>query len=99
MTPAHSCCSASSPQPTNAARSASDRTGPSNNGADSYPNTPPPSACSTGCSITPTSSSPKATPTACVKPEHEEVQPPKRLDQPKGWGLLLGHQRGPQLGR
>ena len=62
-TPAHSCCSGSSPQPTNAARSASDRTGPSSPGAGSSPNTPPPSACSTGSCTTATQWSPTATAT------------------------------------
>ena len=55
---------ASSPPPTNAAPSASARTGPSNPGAGSSPNTPPPSACSTGSCTTATSSSPTATATA-----------------------------------
>ena len=89
----------SSPPPTNAAPWASPATGPSKPGAGSCPSTPPPSACSTGSCTTPTSSSPTATPTACAKPEHEEVPPSTRADQPEGWGLLLGHQRGPQLGR
>ena len=62
-TPAPSCCSGSSPPPTNAAPSASDRTGPSSPGAGSCPNTPPPSACSTGSCTTATPSSPTATPT------------------------------------
>ena len=55
MTPAHSCCSVSSPPPTNAAPWASPATGPSSPGAGSCPSTPPPSACSTGCCTTPTS--------------------------------------------
>ena len=74
-TPAPNCCSASSPPPTNAAAWASPATGPSRNGDASYPNTPPPAPCSTGYSTTPTSSSPKATATACAKPEPEEVPP------------------------
>ena len=49
--------------------SPSPATGPSRPGAGSCPNTPPPSACSTGCCTTPTSSSPTARPTACAKPE------------------------------
>ncbi len=40
-TPAPSCCSGSSPPPTNAARSASARTGRSSPGAGSCPSTPP----------------------------------------------------------
>ena len=39
------------------------------------PNTPPPSACSTGYSTTPTSSSPTASPTACARPERREAPP------------------------
>ena len=58
MTPAPSCCSASSPPPTNAAPWASPATGPSTSGAGSCPSTPPPSASSTACSTTPTSWSP-----------------------------------------
>jgi DNA replication protein DnaC len=63
-TPARSCCSDSSPPPTNAAPSASAATGRSSPGASSYPNTPPPSACSTGSYTTATPSSPTATATA-----------------------------------
>ncbi len=62
-TPAPNCCSGSSPPPTNAAPSASARTGRSSPGAGSSPNTPPPSACSTGSCTTATSWSPTATPT------------------------------------
>ena len=40
--PWRNCCSASSPPPTNAGPWASDRTGPSTNGAVSCPSTPPP---------------------------------------------------------
>ena len=62
-TPAPSCCSGSSPPPTNAAPSASDPTGRSSPGAGSCPSTPPPSASSTGSCTTATSWSPTATPT------------------------------------
>src|SRR5688500_3278645 len=51
-TPAPNCCSGSSPPPTNGAPSASGPTGRSSPGAGSFPNTPPPSACSTGSSTT-----------------------------------------------
>ena len=71
-TPAPSCCSGSSPPPTNAAPWASPPTGPSRPGAGSCPNTPPPSACSTGSCTTATSPSPTATATACDKPERKE---------------------------
>jgi IstB-like ATP binding protein len=54
-TPARSCCSGSSPPPTNAVPWASPLTGPSKPGAGSYPNTPPPPASSTGSCTTPTS--------------------------------------------
>jgi DNA-binding transcriptional regulator YhcF (GntR family) len=57
--------------------------------------TPPPSACSTGCCTTPASWSPTATPTACAKPEPKEEPPRKKANQPEGWGLSPGHQRGP----
>ena len=57
---APSCSSASSPPLTSAGRSASGRTGPSRTGVASSPSTPPPSACSTGCSTTTFSSSPRA---------------------------------------
>src|SRR5690348_6766288 len=96
MTPAPSYCSGSSPPPTNAAPWASPPTGPSNPGAGSCPSTPPPSASSTGSCTTPASSSPTANRSACAKPEHEEVHGQPDPDQPKGWGLLTGHQRGPQ---
>jgi putative transposase len=43
--------------------------------------------------------SPKASRSGCARPEHEEVHPPRRPDQPRGGGLSVGHQRGPQLGR
>ena len=43
-------------------------TGPSRNGDASSPNTPPQAPCSTASSTAPTSSSPKATATACAKP-------------------------------
>ncbi len=52
------------PAPTNAAHWPSGRTGPSNNGADSFPSRPPRSASSTDCCTTRPSSSPPATPTA-----------------------------------
>jgi DNA replication protein DnaC len=58
-----SCCSVSSPLPTNDARSGSGRTGPSSPGAGSCPSTPPRSACSTGYCTTATPWSPTATPT------------------------------------
>jgi hypothetical protein len=58
--PAPSCCSGSWPPPTNAAASPPPATGPSTSGAGSYPNTPPPSPCWTGCSTTPPSWSPRA---------------------------------------
>lgn len=51
-TPARNCSSGSSPQPTNAAPWASPQTGHSRTGAGSCPNTPPPSACSTGSCTT-----------------------------------------------
>src|SRR4051812_7967951 len=57
-TPARSCCSGSSRPPTNAGRSASAPTGRSSHGAGSCPNTPPRSACSTGCCATATPSPP-----------------------------------------
>jgi DNA replication protein DnaC len=66
--------------------------------AGSCPSTPPPSACWTGSCTTPPSWSPTATPTACAKPEPEEEAEQPSPDQPEGWGLLTGHQRGPQLG-
>lgn len=62
--PGPNCSSGSSPAPTNDARSASGRTGPSRTGVGSSPNTPPPSASSTDSSTTPSSSPPTATPTA-----------------------------------
>ena len=62
--PAASCCSGSSPPPTNAAASRSPATGPSRNGAASYPSTAPQSACSTGSCTTTTSSPPTARATA-----------------------------------
>ena len=62
-TPAPSCCSGSSPPPTNAAPWASARTGRSKPGDASSPNTPPPYPCSTGSYTTPTLSSPTASPT------------------------------------
>ena len=68
-TPAHSCCSAWSPPRTKDAPWASPRTGRSRTGADSCPNTPPPSACSTGSCTTPPPWSPVASPTACARPE------------------------------
>ena len=46
-------------------------TGPSRPGAGSCPNTPPPSACSTGSCTTATSSSPTARATACAKPDNQ----------------------------
>ena len=68
-------------------------------GAGSCPSTPPPSACSTGSCTTPPSWSPTASPTACAKPEPDDRRcHPDQLNQPEGWGLSLGHQRGPQLG-
>ena len=57
------------------------------------------SACWTGSCTTPTSWSPTASPTACAKPEPDNQEAPEPADQPEGRGLLLGHQRGPQLGR
>src|SRR5665213_3196081 len=86
MTPARNCCSVSSPQPTNAEHWASPAIGRSRPGADSSPNTPQPSACSTGCCTTPTSSSPKATPTACAKPEPKEASTRKHPEQPPRGG-------------
>src|SRR3954470_17820682 len=88
MTPAPSCCSGSSPPPTNAAPWASARTGPSTSGDGSCPSTPPPSACSTGCCPTASSSPPTASPTACAKPAPEEVTAPPSTDQPRGAGTL-----------
>ena len=89
----------SSPPPTNAAPWASPATGPSTSGAGSCPSTPPPSASSTGSCTTPASWSPTATPTACAKPEPKGgTTLDQDLNQPEGWGLLTGHQRGPQLG-
>src|SRR3954471_18507224 len=88
MTPAPSCCSGSSPPPTNAAPWASARTGPSTSGDGSCPSTPPPSACSTGCCTTASSSPPTASPTACAKPAPEEVTAPPSTDQPRGAGTL-----------
>jgi hypothetical protein len=83
-------CSASSPPPTNAAPSPSHRTGPSTPGDGSYPNTPPPPACSTGSCTTPSSWSPKATATACAKPARKEDAAHHRLLQHEpGWGLSL----------
>lgn len=92
-TPAPSCCSGSSPPPTNTAPWASARTGPSTSGADSCPNTPPPSACSTGCCTTASSSPPTASPTACARPAPEEVTAPP-ADQPRGAGTFTWPQTG-----
>ncbi len=88
-TPAPSCCSGSSPPPTNAEPWASDPTGPSSPGAGSCPNTPPPPACSTASCTTASSWSPKASPTACARPAPEEVPPRNTTEQPRGVGLLL----------
>ena len=44
-------------------------------GAGSCPSTPPPSACSTGCSTTRMSWSRPAIPTACAKPGPKEEPP------------------------
>jgi hypothetical protein len=74
-TPAPSCCSGSSPPPTNAAPSASPHTTPSRTGDGSCPSTPPPSPCSTGSCTTPPPSSPTASPTACAKPVNVEEEP------------------------
>ncbi len=71
-TPAPSCCSGSSPPPANAALPAWPATGRLTSGAGSCPSTPPPSASWTVCSITRTSWSQTAIPTACARPEHEE---------------------------
>ena len=49
--------------------------GPSTNWAGSCPSTPPRSASWTACSTMQMSSSPTATPTACVKPEPKEEPP------------------------
>jgi hypothetical protein len=57
---------------TSSAPWASPAIGPSSPGAGSYPSTPPPSACSTGCCTTPMSYSPTAIPTACAKPGPKE---------------------------
>jgi hypothetical protein len=72
-TPAPSCCSASSPPPTNAARWASARTGRSISGAASYPSTPPRSACWTGCCTTASWWSPRASRSACGRPAAKEA--------------------------
>ena len=88
-TPAPSCCSASSPPPTNAAPSASPATGRSTSGAGSCPSTPPPSACSTGSCTTPASWSPTATPTACAKPEPKEEPHREELTNPRGGDFYL----------
>ncbi|WP_404393625.1 ATP-binding protein [Humibacillus xanthopallidus] len=42
--------------------------------------------------------SPAASPTACARPEPGQEGAPPRADQREEWRLLLGHQRGPQLG-
>ena len=55
MTPAPNCSSGSWPPPTNADPWRSPPTGPSSNGDDSCPSTPPPPASSTGYCITPAS--------------------------------------------
>src|SRR5215470_2180098 len=89
MTPAPSCCSASSRPPTNAAPWASPATGPSSPGAGSCPSTPPPSACSTGCCTTPMSWSPTAIPTACAKPGPKEEPPEQDLINPRGGDFYL----------
>lgn len=50
-------------------------------------------------STTPPSSSPKATHSACSKPENEEDSScPKPRNNPRSRGLLTGHQRGLPLG-
>ena len=86
MTPAPNCCSGSSPPPTNDAPSASARTGRSRTGAGSSPNTPPPSACSTGCCTTATSWSPME-------------RKPSWLDTGRGCGGWVGRWWGSVLGR
>ncbi len=87
--------SGSSPPATNADLSASDPTGPSSPGDDSYPNTPPPCRCSTGSCITAASWSPTVVPTGQNRPEDEE-QHQDRLINHEARGLRFGHQRGPQ---
>ena len=64
-------------------------TGPSSPGAGSCPNTPPPSACSTGSCTTPTSWSPTASPTACAKPEPDRRRHHKKLINPRGGDFYL----------
>ena len=54
----------------------------------SCPNTPPPSACSTGCCTTASSWPPTASPTGCAKPAPEEVPAPPHADQPRGAGTF-----------
>ncbi len=97
-TPARSCCSASSPLPTNADPSASPRTGRSRTGAGSCPNTPPPSASSTGSCTTPPPWSPPASPTGCTTPKPGQEAAPAPRNHRKGWGLSVGHQRGLRYG-
>src|SRR5690606_25446338 len=72
--------------PTNAALSGSPATGPSTPGAGSCPNTPPPPACSTGSSTTPSWSSPKARATACEKPRPKEAAARPRPQRPEPGG-------------
>ena len=76
-TPAPSCCSGSSPPPTNGVPWASDPTGPSTSGAGSCPSTPPPSACSTGSCTTRSSWSPKESHSGCARhgPRQEDASP------------------------
>ena len=87
--PAASCCSGSSPPPTNAAAWPSPATGPSRNGAGSYPSTAPPSACSTGCCTTTTSSRHRRR----ELPDERSPKPNRRtpleaLTQHARWGLF-----------
>ena len=70
--------------------------GPSSNGARSYQNTPPPSACSTDYCTTPTSSSPKASPTACAKPNRKEPPPQTNPDQIRKMGTFISPPAGLQ---
>jgi hypothetical protein len=82
-----SCCSGSSPPPTNAEPSASAPSGPSTNGTDSYPSTPLPSACSID-SCTTASSVTEASRSACAKPEPAQEDAPPTTENHRGMGTF-----------
>lgn len=59
----------------------------------------PRSGCSTGCCTTGTSASPTAEATGCVRSAAEEGAANPPPDHSDAWGLSVGQNRGPQLGR